>query len=169
MKEVAVLLNTMVAEGIIQKYAVFGAIAQMRYTEAVSTMDAEILVALPDEERFDLLSPLYDYCRQKGYLPDGEAVTVGDWPVQFIPAFDSLTRAALAETETGDVDGEPLEVVSALFLALIALNTGRPKDYARLLSLLESGAVTQEALVSKSTEHGLLEKWQVFAERFLSE
>lgn len=36
MKQVAQLLNDMVADGVIDGYAVFGAVAQMRYTEAVS-------------------------------------------------------------------------------------------------------------------------------------
>ena len=40
MDKVAVLLNEMVEQGIIADYAVFGAVAQMRYTEAVVTLDA---------------------------------------------------------------------------------------------------------------------------------
>ncbi len=36
MKEVAELLNSMLEEELIQDYALFGAVAQMRYTEAVS-------------------------------------------------------------------------------------------------------------------------------------
>jgi hypothetical protein len=44
MKEVAELLEGMRAAGVIRDYAVFGAIAQMRYTEPVATLDADILV-----------------------------------------------------------------------------------------------------------------------------
>lgn len=50
MKEVAKLLNAMVHAGVISNYAVFGAVAQMRYTEAVVTLDADILVAVPQPE-----------------------------------------------------------------------------------------------------------------------
>ena len=46
MDKVARLLNGMVESGIIEDYAVFGAVAQMRYTEAVVTLDADILVAM---------------------------------------------------------------------------------------------------------------------------
>ena len=91
MKEVAGLLNKMVDKRVIFDYAVFGAVAQMRYTESVSTMDADILVALPDDSGLDLLTPIYEFCTEQGYKPEGEAITVGDWPVQFIPVFDSLT------------------------------------------------------------------------------
>jgi hypothetical protein len=47
MDKVARLLNDMVEAGIITDYAVFGAVAQMRYTEAVLMLDACILVAVP--------------------------------------------------------------------------------------------------------------------------
>ncbi len=80
MDEVAQLLNAMVADGVISAYAVFGAVAQMRYTDAVATLDADILVAVPDSERLDILTPIYAYCTERGYDPDGEAVRVGAWP-----------------------------------------------------------------------------------------
>ena len=37
MKELAQLLNAMQQAGVIRNYAVFGAVAQMRYTEPVAT------------------------------------------------------------------------------------------------------------------------------------
>jgi hypothetical protein len=46
MDEVARLLNEMVRAGVIVDYAVFGAVAQMRYTEAVTTLDADIQALL---------------------------------------------------------------------------------------------------------------------------
>ena len=55
MDKVAVLLNEMVEQGIIADYAVFGAVAQMRYTEAVVTLDADILVAVTEPDKLDVL------------------------------------------------------------------------------------------------------------------
>jgi predicted nucleotidyltransferase len=46
MKEIADLLNEMCQRGIIKTYAIFGAVAQMRYTEAVVTMDLDVLAAI---------------------------------------------------------------------------------------------------------------------------
>lgn len=103
MQRVARLLNDMIESGIITNYAVFGAVAQMRYTKAVVTMDAYILIAFPDASSLDVLSPIYTFCRNLGYLPEGEAIRVGDWPVQFIPAFSPLTEEAMVRAEIADL------------------------------------------------------------------
>ena len=55
MQKVAQLLRDMMSAGVIADYAVFGAVAQMRYTEAVSTMDADISVSVPS------------YCTSRGF------------------------------------------------------------------------------------------------------
>ena len=166
MDEVARLLNDMVQAGIVMDYAVFGAVAQMRYTEAVVTLDADILVAVPEPDGLDMLSPIYAFCQGRGYPPEGEAIRVGDWPVQFIPAFNELTGAAIREAETGDIDGVPLRVVRADYLAVIALSVGRAKDFARLLALREAGAVTDKEISELATRHDLASAWNVFLERF---
>jgi len=136
-KNVAQLLNEMRAAGVVSDYALFGAVAQMRYTEPVATLDADVLVALPSSEGLEVLSPVYEFCAAKGYRPEGEAVRVGAWPVQFIPVFSPLTRDALEQADTADFEGEPFRVVRADYLAVIALSAGRAKDFTRILALLE--------------------------------
>jgi len=169
MKEVAQLLNEMRASGVIIDYALFGAAAQMRYTEPVATLDADVLVALPSPEGLDVLTPVYDFCSGKGYSPEGEAVQVGAWPVQFIPVFSPLTRHALVQAETADFEGVPFRVVRADYLAVIALSVGRSKDFTRILGLLESGSVSGEEIARLAERHDLLEAWKRFEARFLNE
>lgn len=166
MDEVARLLNTMVQQGVITEYAVFGAVAQMRYTEAVATLDADILVAVPDEQSLDLLSPIYAFCRERGYGAEGEAIRVGDWPVQFIPAFSVLTTEAMDEADQGEVDGVPLRVVSSAYLAVIALSVGRAKDLARIVALREAGACGDDEIATLAAKHNLANEWARFLERF---
>lgn len=167
MKEVATLLNAMHQAGVIADYALFGAAAQMRYTEAVATFDADVLVAVPSPERLDVLRPLHDFCAQRGWQPEGEAIRVGAWPVQLIPVFSPLTREALALAETADFAGVPFRVVSARHLAAIALSVGRAKDFARILALLEAKAVTAGTVAELAARHGLAEAWAQFHRRFL--
>jgi hypothetical protein len=168
-KDVAELLNSMRAAGVITDYALFGAAAQMRYTEAVATLDADVLVALPSADRLDPLALIYEFCRNHGYAPRGDAVRVGSWPVQFIPVFSQLTREALEQADTVDFEGIPLRVVRADHLAAIALSVGRAKDFARILALLESGAVTREEIAGLVQRHRLFEAWKRFEKRFFDE
>ncbi len=169
MKEVAELLNAMREAGVISEYALFGAIAQMRYTEPVATLDADVLVTVPSPEKLDLLKAIYEFCASRGYRPEGEAVRVGAWPVQFIPVFSPLTQEALERAETADFEGVPFRVVRADYLAAMALAAGRPKDYARVLALLESGSVGREHVARLATQHGLANEWTRFEARFLND
>jgi len=169
MKEVAQLLNAMCATGVISEYALFGAIAQMRYTEPVGTLDAHVLVAVPLQDSPEVLTPIYEFCGARGYAPEGEAVRVGAWPVQFIPAFSTLTRDALQEADAVAFEAVPFRVVRADYLAVIALSVGRAKDLTRILALLEGGSVTPEGIGSLAERYGLSDAWQRFQRRFLND
>lgn len=169
MRELAELLNEMFATGVITNYALFGAVAQMRYTEPVATLDADVLVAVPESDRLDVLRGIYDFCTARGFISEGEAIRVGAWPAQFVPAFSPLTVEAMEQADTADFEGVPLRVVRADYLAVIALSVGRAKDFARVLALLESGSVTSAQIAGLATRHDLTEAWMRFERRFLNE
>ena len=169
MKQVAQLLNDMLARGVIRNYALFGAMAQMRYTEAVATLDADVLVAVPSADRMDVLAGIDWYCKEQGFENEGDAVRVGAWPVQFMPVFSPLTREAMENAEIADFDGVALRVVRADYLAVIALSVRRAKDYARILALLESLSVTREQIAQLAAKHDLSQAWQQFEARFSDE
>ena len=169
MKAVAQLLNGMCSGGVIQNYAMFGAVDQMRYTEPVATRDAEVLVAVPQTDKLDVLADIYAFCTARGYRPEGEAVRVGAWPTQFVPVFSPPTLEAVDQAETADFDGVPFRVVRAVHLAVIALSVGRAKDFTRILSLLESGSVTRQEVGLLAAQHGLSAAWRQFETRFPDE
>ena len=168
-KELAQLLNDMQRAGVIRDYALFGAVAQMRYAEPVATLDAGVLVAVPAPGRLDALSGIYEFCAARGYRPEGEAIQVGAWPAQFIPAFSPLTEEAMAQAATADFEGVAFRVVRADYLAVIALSVGRAKDYTRILALLESGSVSPESISHLAARHGLADAWHRFEGKFLNE
>ena len=159
------MLNDLQTAGIIESYAVFGAIAQMRYTEPVVTFDLDVLVSLPPAERLGLLAGVFEFCARQGYHPTGEAIRVGAWPVQFLPAYNALTREALQYAETSQLEGVPIRVVRADYLAAIALATGRAKDHERILALLHSGAASRADLEELARRHGLDAAWERFRTR----
>jgi hypothetical protein len=168
-KELAQLLTEMQRAGVIRNYALFGAVAQMRYTEPVATLDADVLVAVPAAERIDALSGIYEFCAARGCRAEGEAIRVGAWPAQFVPVFNPLTEEAMEQAATADFEGVTLRVVGAEHLAVIALSVGRAKDYARILALLESGSASRESIGRLAARHALGDAWQRFESRFLNE
>ena len=169
MKELAQLLNEMRSEGIIKDYALFGAVAQMRYTEPVATLDADVLVGIQALDRLDLLGEIYAFCFARGYTTEGESILVGVWPTQFVPTFSPLTQEALEQAETVDFEGTSFRVVGAAHLAVIALSVGRAKDFTRILALIESGSVTRKEISQLAARHALAKEWQRFETRFFSE
>jgi predicted nucleotidyltransferase len=169
MKEIAQILNQMKADGVISDYALFGAVAQIRYTEAVATLDVDVLVEVPEPNRVDVLSGIYEFTSRHGLPIEGEAIRVGPWPVQFVPAFDELTHEAVREAETDDFEGAPLRVVSAAHLSALALSSGRPKDFARILALLEANSVSRGDIKRLAERHRLSGQWEKFQARFLNE
>jgi len=157
------------AAGVIQNYALFGAIAQMRYTQPVVTLDMDVRVELPASSRIDVLGGVYQFCAGRGYQPEGEAIRIGAWPVQFLPVYDALTQEALREAETARMSGVPVRVVNADYLAAIALSTGREKDNARILALLDSRKTNRRKIMKLAKAFGLGRAWQRFVHRFLHE
>lgn len=141
----------------------------MRYTEPVATLDADVLVVVPPPGRLDMLAPVHEFCSARGFVPEGESIRVGAWPVQFIPVFSPLTEAAVRDAETADFEGVPLRVVLPDYLAVIALSVARGKDFARILALLESGSVTRDEIGRLAATHGLAEAWARFGSRFLDD
>lgn len=169
MRELAQLLNDMRTAGVITNYALFGAAAQMRYTQPAATLGADVLVGVPDPERLDALGGTYEFCAARGFPAEGEAIRVGAWPAQFVPAFSSLTTEAMNQADTADFEGVPFRVVRADYLAVIALSVGRAKDFARILALVESDSVSREDVAHLAARHGLAGAWKRFQKRFLDE
>ena len=169
MKKVAQLLEELKVSGIIVDYALFGAVAQMRYTEPVATFDADVLVLLSGDAGIDALGPIYNFCKKRGHVPEGEAILVGNWPVQFIPVFSPLTEEAVRKAETGEIAGTAVQVVRASHLAVIALSVGRPKDHLRILTLIEAGAVREKEIQELAARHNLTPQWLVYKRRFFDE
>jgi len=75
----------------------------------------------------------------------------------------------MGQADTADYEGVPFRVVRPDHLAVIALSVGRPKDFARVLALLESGSVTSEQIAALASRHGVNAAWEQFRRRFASE
>ena len=168
--QVIAMIKQLEETGIIERYAIGGAVGATFYIEPVATLDVDIFVAFRQEAGSRLLSlqPIFDYLTARGGVVEGEYIVIAGWPVQFLPPTSPLVEEALADAVTVKVSAMPARVFTAEHLAAIALQTGRPKDKARLLQFLESGALDAERFQSILVRHGLRAQWQVFERTFLS-
>lgn len=69
--------------------------------------------------------------------------------------------------DTGEIAGVRLRVVRADYLATIALDAGRAKDFSGILALLKSNAVSPNDIEKLASSFGLQSKWIAFREKFI--
>jgi hypothetical protein len=167
--QVIALVNQLETAGVIERYAVGGAVGATFYVEPVATLDVDIFVGFRQEAGRLLISPqpILDYLTARGGVLEREYVIVAGWPVQFLPPTSPLVEEALAKAVTVDVDGTPARVFTAEYLAAIALQTGRAKDKARLLQFIEAGAFRADDFQMILARHSLVDRWEEFERTFL--
>ena len=105
--EVITLINQMESDGVIERYAIGGAVGATFHLEPVSTLDVDIFVALRTEAGSRLISPqpIFDYLAARGCRMEGEYIVIAGWPVQFLPSTGPLVEEALAAAVTIPVGG----------------------------------------------------------------
>jgi hypothetical protein len=154
-------------DGVIGKYAIGGAVGATFYLEPAATLDIDIFISFQNPGSLISLSPIYDYLTERGFKAEKEYIIIEGWPVQFLPAGNALIDEALEQAVETELDGVPTSVMTAEHLTAIALQTGRPKDFNRILQFVESGLLTPDKLDSILSRHGLLAKWEEFGDKFL--
>jgi hypothetical protein len=167
--QVISVINQMEADGVVDRYAIGGAVGATFYLEPVATLDVDIFVAFHQQPGQVLASPrpIFDYLTARGGVVEGEYIVMAGWPVQFLPPTSPLVEEALTEAVTVDVEGTPARVFTAEHLAAIALQTGRAKDKARLLQFIEAGALEAKHFQAILVRHNLVNIWQEFEKTFL--
>ncbi len=167
--EVIIAINQMQADGIVERYAIGGAVGATFYLEPVDTLDVDIFVAFHPEPGNLIVSPrpIFDYLTARGASLQGEYVMIGGWPVQFLPPTGPLVEEALESAIEMNVEGVSARVFTAEHLAAIALQTGRAKDKARLLQFVEEGALDAVRFQEILARHTLVAPWQQFQRQFL--
>ena len=168
-RDVIETINRMQADGVIDSYAIGGAVGATFYLEPVATLDVDVFVLFRSDADALLVSPqpIFDYLKVRGCTMDGEYMMIAGWPVQFLPPVSPLVAEALELAITVDVEGAPARVFGAEHLAAIALQTGRAKDKARLLQFIESGVLDAARFQEVLNRHALGDAWRKFEYQFL--
>ena len=168
-KNTIAAINQMHADGVIQRYAIGGAVGATFYLEPVATLDVDVFVSFQPDAGSLLVSPqsIFDYLKARGGAMDGEYIVVAGWPVQFLSAANPLVTEALEQAVEKNVADVPARVLTAEHLAAIALQTGRAKDKARLLQFVEADALDTARFQAIVARHGLAGAWRRFEQQFL--
>ncbi len=169
MKATLEVINQLQTAGVIGKYAIGGAVGATFYLEPSATLDIDVFVALqkPPGSALLTMTPIYDHLAARGYKTDKEYIIIEGWPVQFLPPGSALIMEALEQAVETDVEGVRARVMTAEHLVAIALQTGRAKDFTRILQFIDSGVLDPARLDQILTRHGLLADWEKFGQRFL--
>ena len=167
MEKTLQVLNQMQVDGVIGRYAVGGAVAAFFYIEPGTTYDLDVFMLWePAQGGLLDMGPIYNYLLERGHRAAGESIEVEGWPVQFLPSIGALTREALDSARAVTVGQTETRIFTQEHLMAICLETGRPKDMARLLQFVEEGDADQETFHAILQRHGLTEKWTQFQTRF---
>jgi hypothetical protein len=159
-------------QGVIQRYAIAGAVAALNYIQPTLTEDLDILVSTVHFEKRQsgliLLTPIERALANMGYTDRTDVgYMVEGWPVQFLPVASALDEEALEEAIELDVDltGNPslkARCLRAEHVVAIAVKLGRLKDLARVQAFLDQDVVDLVALKDVLERHALLEAWLSF-------
>ena len=151
-------INSMKEAGVIEEYAVAGAMAVLFWSEPIPTFDLDVLVFLPPSpERLVSLQPIYDWARSHRYPAAAEHIVIDDVPTQFVPSPNALSDEAIRTAETLDYDGTPVRVVRPEYLIALFLEPGAktPNRRERAATLLHWPGLNRALVDDILKRHGL--------------
>ena len=151
-------LNTMKAEGVIDEYAIAGAMALVFWTEPVPTWDLDVLVFLPARPgSLVSLAGIYEWTSSHGYAAHREHVIIGGLPTQFLASPGPVGDEAIETAATLEYDGVRTRVVLPEYLVALYLQpeARTAKRRERTAMLLEWPGLNRERLDAILEKHGL--------------
>lgn len=166
------VLNELVESGVVERYAIGGAVGAIFWVEPFDTIDLDIFVLLPDRvPPLDPLREVVDHLALRGYGFEGPFALIEGVPVQFLPADEptGLQREALEHAVVVDAQGPDNVSTSVLtpeYLIALALQVHRSKDYERVNRLLTEAAPNLERVADLVSRYALGPFWGVFVQRY---
>jgi hypothetical protein len=109
--------NELLASGLIEDWALGGALAAIYYVEPFTTYDADIFFIAKDKGLTSGIPAIYEHLKAQGWEVEREHLLVRGFPVQFLAA-NGLTEEAVREARRIDYEGVPAK--------FSALNTSWP-------------------------------------------
>jgi len=146
--------NGLVAAGLMEDWALGGALAAIYYVEPFTTYDADIFFIPTDKGLTAGIPAIYAYLQAQGWQVEREHLVVRGFPVQFLAAA-GLTEEAVREAERIEFEGVPAKIFRAEHIVAIAASVGRQKDKARIEQLLQQADLDKTKLENILQRHTL--------------
>lgn len=151
-------LNAIKADGVVEEYAIAGAMAMVFWSEPVPTFDLDVLVLLPGPQR-DLISldAIYRWAESNRYPVQHEHILVEGLPIQLIPSPSGLAREAITSAAEVDYQGVLVRVVRPEYLIALYLqpHARTRKRQERAATLLELPTLNHDLVNDILGRHGL--------------
>jgi hypothetical protein len=166
MQKVCDVLEQLLVERVIQKYAIGGATAAGFHGEPLATRDIDVFcfMDLPDGSLLVTLEPIFKKLAELGFSNfDQEGILIHGFPVQFLPVSTPLEKEAVENARVLNWDNHTIRVISPEYLAAIAMEVGRPKDRARLVYLFSLEGFDKSEFFEIIPRHDLSETWAAWA------
>ena len=162
MQKTVKILNKLKEEGIIEDYAIGGAIAAYFHIEPTVTDDLDVFISIGEKNgQIITLSPIYNRLKELGFDEfEKEGVVIDKWPVQFLPASSSLEKEALENSKQEIIEGEKVRVFTPEYLMAVCVAVGRAKDKIRLIQFMEENCYDETLFHDILKRHKLDEKWK---------
>jgi hypothetical protein len=152
--EVLRAANGLVTAGLIEDWALGGALAAIYYVEPFTTYDADIFFIPKDKRLTAGIPAIYAHLQSQGWQVEREHLLIRGFPVQFLAA-SGLTAEAVREAELIDYEGVPAKVFRAEHIIAIAASVGRARDKARIEQLLAQADLDKTHLADVLQRHKL--------------
>jgi hypothetical protein len=137
--------NGLASAGLIEDYALGGALAAIYYVEPFTTYDADIFFIPTDKGLTAGIPAIYAHLQSQGWQVEREHLLVRGFPVQFLVA-QGLTEEAVREAERFEFEDVPAKVFRAEHIIAIAASVGRQKDKARIEQMLQQAELDKTRL-----------------------
>ncbi|MBA3856001.1 MAG: hypothetical protein C0507_03735 [Cyanobacteria bacterium PR.3.49] len=154
------IINSLVGDGIVKKYAVGGSIALLNYVEPFVTEDLDIFCHIEETGTLISLSPIYSHLKSLGFQSDGEFISIDGVLVQFLVPPSKLVEEALNNSVIVNIETVDVPVFDYEYLLAVLVETNRPKDRLKLELARESRDPDEGKLMDILERYNLVERWK---------
>lgn len=161
--EVLAWLERLKSDGVLDDYAIAGAVAAAMWDEVTATQDMDVAVIVcGGAHALDPLRPVLDWLKTNGYPFDGEHVRVAGVPVQLLPAWHPLIEEGVRQAV--DVPYDPDDAVSPVVRVLTPTylaaswrlpGADSPVRRERAARLRQAGLIDEALMGTLLTRHRL--------------